>query len=78
MVDCPYCKGSYAIIAVKFGILRGTTLVLACTSCGSAEVEAPSVSKDWPKLVPRRFGVAVGFMMTASIALYLTIRILAS
>ena len=74
--DCPYCKGSYEIAAIKFSIMQETTLLFACTSCGLARVEAPRMSKNWPKIAPR-FAVALGLMITAPIALYVTIQILA-
>ena len=73
MADCPYCKGSYQIAAVKFSLARETTLLFVCTSCGAVRVEAPSVSKNWHRAASW-FAVALGLAMTACIVLYATIR----
>lgn len=73
--DCPYCKGSYEIAAVKFGTVRSTTLLFACTSCGLARVEAPIMSNNWPKIAPRS-AIALGLIMMAPVALSIAVQIL--
>ena len=74
MADCPYCMSSYQIAAVKFSMVRETTLLFVCTSCGVARVEAPDVSANRHKIAAR-FAVALGLTITVSIVLYATIRI---
>jgi hypothetical protein len=64
---------SYQIAAVKFSLVRETTLLFVCTSCGAVRVEAPSVSKSRHK-VAARLAVALGLTI-AAVVLYVTVQI---
>jgi predicted RNA-binding Zn-ribbon protein involved in translation (DUF1610 family) len=76
LMDCPNCKSSCEIGAVKFAIMRKTSTLFVCTSCGFAQVEAPSPPTNWSKVSPHVVMV-LGLVMMASAIVYIAMRLLA-
>jgi hypothetical protein len=64
--ECPHCKGSYEVAAVKLSIVQPTAMVLVCRSCGLARVEVPPMSTP-PRSAWR---VAMSLMVAAPVVLY--------
>lgn len=70
---CPNRKSRYEIAAVKLSIMRETSSLLVCTSCGLARAEAPSTPAYRPGLAWR---IAIGLIVTAPAVLYVAMRLL--
>ena len=74
LTKCPNCKSSCEIAAVKFSFVQTTSMLFVCSSCGFAQVDTPSTSTNRPKVSPR-MAMAFGLMMTASVVLYIVMRL---
>jgi hypothetical protein len=66
--ECPHCKGSYEVAAVKLSIVQPTAMVLVCRSCGLARVEVPPMSATSPRSASR---IAMSLMVAAPVLLYI-------